>query len=193
MKQTIDAKGWDCPKPIIETKKLLDTMREGNVITIVDNRIAVENLISLAQSLGHEVTCTEEDGVFYVEVSKEYSELDKDVKSPKDLVIQISSNQYGVGSVELSENLMKAYIYALTEVDPKPKTLLFINTGVYLTTEGSPVLESLNVLEEAGTEILSCGACLDFYGLAESLKVGSVTNMYTMVEKLNNAGNAIKV
>jgi len=106
-------------------------------------------------------------------------------------VIQITSDSYGNESDGLGENLMKAYIYALTETMPHPETVIFINRGAYLTAEGSPVLDSLKLLEREGTEILTCGTCIDFFNLNKTPGAGNVTNMYTIVEKLSNAGNAI--
>jgi selenium metabolism protein YedF len=88
---------------------------------------------------------------------------------------------------------MKSYIYALSESSALPKSMLFVNSGVMLTTEGSEVMDSLRVLEQKGVEILSCGTCLDFYNLKEKLQIGTVTNMYTIVEKTNKAYNTIKL
>jgi len=194
MKQKIDARGWDCPRPIIETKKLLDTMRAGTVITTVDNNLAVSNLIGFSESMGYEVFCTEkQNGEFEIEVTKEFSTYDDNTPARGGLVIQISSDTYGSESEGLGENLMKAYIYALTEAESLPKTLMFINQGVFLTVEGSPVLDSLKTLEAEGVEILSCGACLNFFGFEDALEVGGVTNMYAMVSKMNDAANAIKI
>jgi len=193
MNQAINARGWQCPKPIIETKRLLDTMREGTVVTTVDNKLSVTNLINFAESLGYKVACTEKNGEFDVEVTKVWSEYDDDSAAVNNLVIQVTKDSYGSKSDGLGENLMKAYIYALTEAEPKPKTLLFINKGAFLTADGSPVLDSLGTLEAQGVEIMTCGACINFYSLNETPEVGGVTNMYVMVEKLNNASNAIIV
>ena len=196
MKLTIDARGWECPKPIIETKKLLDTMKEGTVITTVDDKLAVTNLINFSESMGYQVACTEkteQKGVFDIEVTKTWSEDDESAPASGNLVIQVTSNAYGSESEGLGENLMKAYIYALTEVAPLPKTLLFINKGAFLTADGSAVLDSLKTLETKGVEILTCGACINFFDLDTTPEVGGVTNMYAMAEKLNNAKNAVIV
>ena len=194
MKQSINARGWECPKPIIETKKLLDTMREGTVVTTVDNNLAVTNLTSFSQSMGYQVRCVENGGVFDIEITKSWSEYDDDIApAAGDLVIQITTNTYGSQAEGLGESLMKAYIYALTEAVPMPKTLLFINKGAFLTADGSPVLDSLRSLEGEGVEILTCGACINFFNLNDAPEVGSVTNMYVMVEKLNNAKNALVI
>ena len=111
----------------------------------------------------------------------------------ENLVIQITSDSYGSNSEGLGDNLMKSYIYALTETTPRPKTILFINKGAFLTAKNSPVLDSLKKLESDGAEILTCGTCIDFFNLSGSPEVGAVTNMYRIVEKLNNAGNAVVI
>ncbi len=36
-------------------------------------------------------------------------------------------------------------------------------------------------------EILTCGTCLNHYGLGEKLAVGAVTNMYEIVERMTGA------
>ena len=51
---------------------------------------------------------------------------------------------------------------------------------------------ALKNMEAQGVEILTCGTCLNFYGLSEQLAVGSVTNMYAIVEKLAGAGKVVK-
>ena len=193
MKQSINARGWDCPRPIIETKRLLDTMREGTVVTTVDDKLAVTNLMNFAESLGYEVNCKENSGEYVISITKIKSEYDDDISGSDNLVIQVTTDTYGTASEGLGENLMKMYIYALTEVTPQPKTLLFMNKGAFLTADGSPVLDSLRTLEANGVEILTCGACINFYSLDETPEAGGVTNMYNMVEKLNNAGNTIVV
>jgi len=193
MQQSINARGWECPKPIIETKRLLDTMPEGTVVTTVDDKLAVTNLMSFAESLGYEVNCAENSGEYDISITKIKSEYDDYTSAPDNLVIQVTTNSYGAVSDGLGENLMKMYIYTLTEVTPQPKALLFINKGAFLTADGSAVLDSLRTLEAKGVEILTCGACINFYSLDETPEVGGVTNMYNMVEKLNNAGKAIIV
>ena len=87
---------------------------------------------------------------------------------------------------------MKAFTFALTQQDNLPKTILFYNGGASLTCEGSPMLEDLKTLEAEGVEILTCGTCLNFYGLTEKLSVGGVTNMYVIAEKMLGAGNVVK-
>ncbi|MBQ2401101.1 MAG: sulfurtransferase-like selenium metabolism protein YedF, partial [Lachnospiraceae bacterium] len=86
----------------------------------------------------------------------------------------------------------KGFIYALSQLEELPKTLLFYNGGATITCEESPSVEDLKNMEAQGVEILTCGTCLDYYGLKDKLAVGSVTNMYTIVEKLAQADKIIK-
>jgi selenium metabolism protein YedF len=88
---------------------------------------------------------------------------------------------------------MKSYIFALSEADLIPDDLLFINGGVKLTSGDSPVLGSLNKLVERGANILVCGVCLDFYNIKDQLSVGEISNMYTIVQLMNNADKTIKL
>lgn len=111
----------------------------------------------------------------------------------KDLVLVVGTDKLGQGDDKLGYVLMKSYMFALSESNNKPQTILFLNNGVKLATEGSEVIESLKGLEAGGTEIMSCGTCLDYYGLKSKLIVGSVTNMYTIVAKMNDASNTIKL
>lgn len=107
-------------------------------------------------------------------------------------MVVIASATMGEGDPELGRLLMKGYIYALTQLDTLPKTLLFYNGGAALTCEGSASLEDLKSLEAQGVQILTCGTCLNHYGLTEQLAVGGVTNMYDIVEKLTHADLVVK-
>ena len=107
-------------------------------------------------------------------------------------VVAVGSDAMGLGSEELGRTLMKGFLYALSQLDELPKTILFYNGGARLTTEGSLSLEDLRSMEAQGVQILTCGTCLNYYGLTEKLAVGGVTNMYSIVETLAKADKVIK-
>lgn len=195
MNRQVDARGLSCPKPVIETKKVLDALTEGSVTTIVDNEIAMQNVSKLAKSMAYDVDVKEMNNNYYINIYKEAGnqEMRQEIKNTKDVVIMFGSDVMGEGSRELGQVLMKGYMYTLTEMKPYPKALLFVNSGVRLTTEGSEVIEYLRYLESEGVEILSCGTCLDYFQLKAKLVVGGVTNMYTIVEKMNMAKNTIRL
>lgn len=190
--EMIDCKGLACPKPVILTKKKLESIEAGEVTTIVDNEVAKQNIIKLGESMECTYRVEEKDGLFYVTLNKKSGSV-KNQNKPNELVIFIGTDKLGSGADELGTALMKSYMFALCESDQLPKTILFVNSGVKLTTEGSPVIDSINKLISRGVEIMSCGTCLDFYNLKEKLEVGTITNMYTIVEKMNNATNTIKL
>lgn len=192
-KRVLDARGWECPKPIIETKRMMSTMCDGEIVTMVDNKIALDNLIDYAQSQGYPVQHEEKDGVYYVTIEKTGGCQEMSFAGEATLTIAITTDCFGVGSEELGKSLMKAYLFALTEADKRPDTLIFVNKGVTLVCEDSEVLETVQALAEAGTKILACGTCLNFYGLTESLQIGTISNMYQIVNEMNNATNTIKI
>ena len=107
-------------------------------------------------------------------------------------VVAVDGDTMGRGSEELGKTLMKGFLFAVSQLPELPKTILFYNGGARLTAEGSDSLEDLRNMEAQGVEILTCGTCLNFYGLTEQLAVGGVTNMYAIVEKLAGAGKVVK-
>ena len=86
------------------------------------------------------------------------------------VVVVISSRKMGEGDDELGSILMKGFVYALTQQEKLPSTILFYNGGAFLT----------------------CGTCLNHYGLTEKLQVGEITNMYVIAEKMTQAKVVVK-
>lgn len=192
----IDARGLACPKPVINTKKEIDKIESGIVVTTVDNEIAKENILKLAKSLNCETRIIKEDvNLISIEIKKGENVIIEDKKdsSLDNTCVYISSDKMGSGNDELGNVLIKGFVYTLTETKPYPKSILLVNGGVKLSSENESTIENLKMLEEAGVEILSCGTCLDYYGLKENLQVGSVTNMYTIVDILKNSSNTISI
>ena len=104
----------------------------------------------------------------------------------------MASGKMGEGNDELGTVFAKGFVFALTQQETLPEAVLFYNGGATLTTEDSPALEDIRTLEAQGVEILTCGTCLNYYGLSDKLAVGGVTNMYVIVEKLTGADLVIR-
>jgi len=191
----VDCRGLTCPKPVILTKKEVEAPDFDEIEVIVDNESSRENVKKYLMSANLKFTMDEKEGLYHFFAKKE-GEVKKveepvvceisNVAVETGLTYVIASDKFGDGDDSLGALLMKSFVYSLTEATEKPGNLIFLNSGVKLTCEGSDVLDSLKKLEDLGVEILSCGTCLDFYNLKEKLKVGSVTNMYTIVEKMNS-------
>ena len=201
----VNAIGDACPIPVVKTLNAIKELKGADVIeTLVDNETAVQNLIRMADKKGCKVNAEKiSDNEFKVvievgeaalatpvDTENVVCELPKNGK--KNTVVVISSKAMGHGGDELGTALMKGFIFALSQQEQLPTTILFYNGGANIPVEGSVSLEDLKNMEAQGVEILTCGTCLNFYGLTEKLAVGEVTNMYTIVEKMTGADLIIK-
>lgn len=193
----IDCKGLNCPIPVVNTKKYFDNLKSGVGVTIVDNEVAKNNIVKFAQGNGftYEVE-VKEGNLFYITITKGETKVEAINLASKNnkekFTIVIGSDKLGNGDDELGVALMKSYLFALSEAEVIPDNLLFLNSGVKLVVEGALTLDSIKRLKERGVNIQSCGLCLDFYGLKENIAVGEITNMYAIIEMMNN-GKTIKL
>lgn len=197
----VNAMGENCPIPVIKTKQALKELQgAGTVEVLVDNEIAVQNVTKMASSEGAKVTSekkSENEYRLLIEVeggeAQETEASDEAAgKGSSETIVVVSSDRMGSGNDELGKVLMKGFLFAVTQLEELPKKMLFYNGGAVLTTEGSDSLEDLKQMEEQGVEILTCGTCLDYYGLKDKLSVGSVTNMYSIVEAMAAADQVIR-
>lgn len=201
----VNAIGDACPIPVVKTKNAIRELGGSGVVeVIVDNEIAVQNLLKMAKQKEYEASFEKKSNTEYIvtinvnggEVSDAKPVTKSTAKSDeiklKETIVVIDSDKMGEGDEEFSKTLLKGFIYALSSQDIPPAKILFYNTGVRLTTEGSASIEDLKVLEKAGAKIYSCGACLNNYGLSEKLSVGEVTNMYDIVSYLMEADLVIR-
>jgi len=196
----VNAMGDSCPIPVIKAKKAMQDLQGPEIIEVlVDNEIAVQNVTKLGTSTGGMVTSeklTEKEYKVTIRMEGAPAAVAAQETCRPDMrgnsVAVISSDRMGSGNDELGKVLMKGFIFAVTQLDVLPQQMLFYNGGAVLTSEGSDSLEDLKSMEAQGVEILTCGTCLDYYGLKEKLAVGSITNMYSIVEAMNDAAKIIK-
>lgn len=219
MNRIIDARGLACPLPVVNAKKEAEEMQEGGQLTVlVDNEIAVQNLQKFAKQKGYEAagekkaekeyevtimvhSAAQNERNVHTEAQNNAAESHFGTKQDevccadirkKGMTVVLSANVMGAGEEKLGKALMKAFVFAVTKQDQLPETILCYNTGAYLTCEGADTLEDLKALEAEGVNILTCGTCLDFYGIKDKLAVGSVTNMYEIVEKMETSQTIIR-
>lgn len=196
----VDARGLSCPQPVVLAKKALESNRKVNVI--VDNETALENVKRLGTKLGCDVRVKEKSGGLYeIQISREddfnkdqlaiIESCETDVSNSGPFVIVISENKMGRGNDELGTVLMKAFLHTIAGHDQKPDIMIFYNTGVKLTVQGSDVLEDLKQLENDGVQVLVCGTCLNYFEMKDKLSVGIVSNMYDIVETMSSAGRLL--
>jgi selenium metabolism protein YedF len=193
MTTTVDARGLACPQPVIQTRKAMEGAAQ--VVTLVDNETSVTNVSRMAEKAGWPVG--EE---FRIAMTKgealpqtESLPVGKAEVTSGPLVLVVSADIMGQGEAELGNILVRGFFHTLGEVEPLPQTIIFFNSGVKLACEGSPVLDDLCALEDAGIELLVCGTCLGYFELNEKLSVGQVSNMYDIAETMLSAGKVVNL
>jgi selenium metabolism protein YedF len=193
LEYVVDCRGLACPQPVVRTKKAMS--ESDRVTTIVDNETAVTNVSRMAEKEGYSVAVEKmEDGIYLslTKASPAQPESAPERASGR-LVVLVASDGMGRGDEELGGILIRSFLHTLSEVQPLPNTIVFLNAGAKLTVEGSPVLEDLEALGKRGVEILACGTCLGHFGLKDKLAVGEVSNMYSIAETLLAAGNVVAI
>jgi selenium metabolism protein YedF len=190
----IDCRGKACPEPVLITKQAMETWNEGGLTVILDNPSSCENVERFVRSQDCSVDVEKRGTDFYLHIQKGEGGVKAaaGAMEKKKVVVYINSHLLGVGDEALGSILMRSFLKTLLDVETKPNRVVLINSGVRLASEGSEVLETLKVLFEKGVEILSCGTCLDFYGLKEKVKVGIISNMYDIVGTLLDADRLIR-
>ncbi len=195
MKKSFDLRNLECPKPVLETKKIIEKNPYSNIEIILNSEVSKENVLRFLSSFKiiPEVVI-KEDSIYITFNTQESANIalkEEEIICPTSKMaknIIISTNRMGSGDEKLGDILIKSFIYTLTEREIRPKNLFFLKSGVFLTTEGSPVLEELKKIYESGTEIYSCGTCLDFYNLKSKLAIGKIGNMSLLIDLLYNDG-----
>ena len=198
MSPIIDARGKACPTPVIMAKKAISA-GESTFTVLVDNTTAVENLKRLAENQGFDAAVTEQGGAFHLAfVRTGCPACEEAVNSPLpapggDWAVFVGRDIIGDGDRELGTNLMRMFFYTLSQGEDKPGAVLFMNAGVKLPTLDEQIVEHLKALEASGVEVQGCGTCLNFYGLTDQLKAGTVSNMYDIVSRMQRAAKVLSL
>jgi selenium metabolism protein YedF len=196
MAKIIDARKMDCPAPVMLTAQAIKENAE--VITIVDNKTAEDNVAGFAQSQGLAVSIEQKKDGTYLNLKKITEKPNENVRpalaaiTTAGIAVFIASDIIGRGeNSALGNLLMQSFIHTLTGLNVKPESLIFMNNGVKLVTVDSPVLADLKELEKQGIEIIACGTCLSRLELMEKVAVGKISNMYTIAETMFRASKVI--
>jgi selenium metabolism protein YedF len=189
---TIDCRSMACPAPVISVKKALE--QHGEIQVQLDDGAPRENVTRFAGNRGYEVQEERMDDGWRLTIRPGGSFRAVEAGSAADdTVFMITSDRLGDGPEELGRLLMKNFIFTLLESSNMPSRMLFLNSGVRLTTEGSEVIEALDKLAGMGVEIFSCGLCLDYFGIKDKLRSGATTNMLATVEAVLSTARVIRL
>jgi selenium metabolism protein YedF len=194
MSTTIDARGMVCPKPVMMTKKALDT--DSDCTVIVDNETASKNVSMFASARGCTVSIDKQSEMLFsihiirnAELPVQCEDMSEHISGPT--VFVFSSNIMGRGDDSLGTILMKAFIHTTTELNSLPDTIVFYNTGVKLVASDSETVSDIKTLEDKGVKVLVCGTCINYFNLSGNTGAGTISNMYDILNALNGAGRII--
>ncbi|HUI92382.1 MAG TPA: sulfurtransferase-like selenium metabolism protein YedF [Chitinivibrionales bacterium] len=198
--KTVDARDMACPKPLILARKALNGLAAGGRVRVmVDNETSVQNIKRYCRDNGVGASVSKQGRLFALTLAKRGTKAAAANEAAysgsgapaKPHVVVFRSDTMGTGPAELGAVLVKAFVNTIKEVKPLPSHLIFYNSGVNLVVEGSALIGPLSDLEKMGVKILACGTCLDYFNLKDRLKVGDVSNMFTILETITAAGHVV--
>lgn len=105
-------------------------------------------------------------------------------------VVIVNSDAMGHGDAELGRRILASFLGKARRLH-ELEALCFYNAGVKLLCAGSPVLQHLLALSDAGVELVACGTCIEHFQLGEHLRVGSITGMDDIVGRMARATKVI--
>jgi len=194
----VDARGMACPQPVLLARQAILEGAE-RIVVAVDDEISRENVERMAASLGYAASAGRPGEGIELVLTRNAPPAPAAAAGPAtalpgagNVVVLVASSLLGAGEEELGRILMRAFVKTLKEVEPRPATMIFVNSGVRLTTEGSELIEDLLLLEGKGVELLSCGTCLDYYKVKDRLRAGRATNMLEIASVLMTAGRVVR-
>jgi selenium metabolism protein YedF len=109
------------------------------------------------------------------------------------LLLVLKSSGLGDGEMDLGETLLEKFLTTLFESGDIPARIICMNSAIFLTTDNSRFGDILRKFESAGTAILSCSTCLEYYGRKDKLTVGTPTTMKDTVSAMLSFGKVISL
>ena len=197
-KVEVNAKGLDCPQPVVMTKNALGEMQKGEVVVTVDSEVARENVKRMAESEGCSVAVEDQGGdVFSLHIMKVGSavvsqEPVSEKKPTREPLVYLFDSDFIGTNRDLGKVLVNGFLNVIPALPKRKSTIILISNGVKLATSGSYVLDTLKQFEEMGFTILICGTCLDFFKIREKVAVGTVSNALEIMESLTTASKVVK-
>lgn len=193
----IDARGYECPRPVLELKNALEKVTEGAVKICVDNVAARENIKRFSNAMGYDIKIVygKNDNEICITVykgEKEKPDRPQNFNMVGNKVMYITDDKIG-SDEELGQVLMKSFISTIIEADQYPEKIIFVNRGVHITCSWEDSIEDLKKLEKKGVKIFSCGTCLSYYNIVEKLQVGVIGNAYDTINSLLDAESVIRL
>ncbi len=204
MSKNLDARGLACPAPVLLVKDLVERENPSELTVQVDNDASRENVTRFLTTRNYLVTEDRQDGGFHLVARHKAGGGEQPAQPPMPsptaataihpkILVVVTSAQLGRGDDRLGDKLMANYLKTLKEMGEDLWQLIFVNSGVKLTTASSPVLAELQEYEKNGVIVLVCGTCLEHFQLTQFKKVGTTTNMLDIVTAMQLADKVVSI
>ncbi|MHC4923850.1 MAG: DsrE family protein [Planctomycetota bacterium] len=96
-------------------------------------------------------------------------------------LVMVRGPGLGEGPDELRSRVFGTWTKIVLENGDPPAAIAFYTEGVRLCCEGSPVLDELRAMEEAGVRLILCRTCLVEFDLEDKAVLGIVGGMGDIV------------
>ena len=192
MTKELNCCGLACPEPVIRCRRMLQEEKPASLRVLVDNTAASENVSRFLGRNGYSVEVRQEEAALWSVSATACGCRVTATLTPGKTLVLITTETFGRGDDELGEKLMGNFLSTLPELGESLWRVILLNGGVKLAATPGKALDSLKALENAGTDVLVCGTCLDFYGLLEAKQAGQTTNMLDVVTSLALADKVIR-
>ncbi len=200
----LECQGLPCPQPVLRCKNAIESEPGVELVVLVDNDAARENVARFLGVKKYDVVAQEKDGDLWRLTARcsetgdgEAAEMVEESLSSRSsqlkTLVFIDSPVIGSGDDELGSKLMQNFISVLPELGNDLWRIILVNGGVKLAIEGSPVLTKLQELHQQGVSILVCGTCLEFFKVLDQKRVGETTNMLDVVTSMQLADKVVSL
>ena len=200
----LDCRGLECPAPVLQVRDALEKEAPAAITVLVDNEAAWQNVSRFLEHQNFQVNSERQGDEFRVVGTREEGASAPDVTSPapvvkgretgvRKIMVLVTSDRMGHGDDGLGDMLMFNFLKTLKEMGPDLWRLVFVNSGVSFTAEGSEAVPVLQELAGEGVQILACGACLAYFHVLDKMQVGEVTNMLEIVTSMQLADSVVTV
>ncbi len=179
--EIVDARGMDCPKPVILTKESVE--RGSRELAVwVDNDVAASNVERFLENRGFTVKKEYGDESIVLEAKIDSKNTSANPEAKKSWGVLFTSDKIGSASDGLGEVLMKSFLGTLVKSEKAPSVVALMNEAVHMAAESSSFCDHLSELRDRGTLILVCGTCTKHFGITENIRVGVISNMFEITE-----------
>lgn len=200
----LDCRGLECPAPVLHVRKALEKEAPDSISVLVDNEAARQNVSRFLEHQNYQVSSEVQGGEFRLVGTRGKLASVPETTSPapvakdretgaKKIMVLVTSVHMGHGDDWLGDMLMFNFLKTLKEMGPDLWRLVFVNSGVGFTAEGSEAVPILQELAAGGVQVLACGACLAYFHILDKMQVGEVTNMLEIVIGMKFADSVITI